>query len=87
MDCIKIDAHVHLWEKQDGLINGKRVYGVGGGRSDFCGEIRQMMPATLIHVAFSPQTRTAQTNDTAKPMRHSPKYTAALPFPSVSMPK
>ena len=50
-------------------------------------EIRQMMPAMLIHVAFSPQARTAQTNDTAKPMRHSPKYTAALPFPSVSMPK
>lgn len=47
MDCIKIDAHVHLWEKQDGMINGRRVFGVGGGRSDFLGEIRQMMPAYM----------------------------------------
>ena len=47
MDCIKIDSHVHLWEKQDGMIDGRRVYGVGGGRSDFCGEIRQMMPSYM----------------------------------------
>lgn len=39
-----IDAHLHLWDKQDGLVNGKRVYGVGGGKSDFGGEIRQMLP-------------------------------------------
>ena len=47
MDCIKIDAHVHLWEKQDGIINGKPVFGIGGGRSDFCGSVRQMMPAYM----------------------------------------
>ena len=44
MDCIRIDAHVHLWQKQEGMIEGKRVYGIGNGKSDFCGEIRQMMP-------------------------------------------
>ncbi|MCR5671693.1 MAG: amidohydrolase [Butyrivibrio sp.] len=44
MDCIKIDAHVHLWLKQDGMVNGKPVRGIGNGLSDFGGEIRQMMP-------------------------------------------
>lgn len=39
-----IDAHLHLWEKQNGRVNGKPVVGVGGGKSDFGGEIRQMMP-------------------------------------------
>ena len=47
MNCIKIDAHVHLWEKQDGLINGKRIIGLGNGKSDFMGEVRQMMPAYM----------------------------------------
>lgn len=39
-----IDAHAHLWKKQNGLVNGKPVYDIGGGKSDFGGEIRQMMP-------------------------------------------
>ena len=39
-----IDAHAHLWNKQCGIVNGKPVYDIGGGRSDFGGEIRQMMP-------------------------------------------
>ena len=39
-----IDAHLHLWEKQNGRVNQKPVVGVGGGRSDFGGEVRQMMP-------------------------------------------
>lgn len=39
-----IDAHVHLWKKQSGIVNGKPVYDVGGGRSNFGGEIKQMMP-------------------------------------------
>lgn len=41
---IIVDAHVHLWEKQQGRVNGRPVFGVGGGKSDFGGEIRQMMP-------------------------------------------
>ena len=39
-----IDAHAHLWKKQQGMVNGKPVYDVGGGKSDFGGEIKQMMP-------------------------------------------
>lgn len=41
---IVIDAHVHLWEKQHGMVDGRPVFGVGNGKSDFGGEIRQMMP-------------------------------------------
>ncbi len=39
-----IDAHAHLWKKQSGTVNGKPVYSIGGGKSDFGGAIRQMMP-------------------------------------------
>ena len=42
-----IDAHAHLWKKQQGMVGGKPVYDIGGGRSDFGGEIRQMMPAYM----------------------------------------
>ena len=41
---IKIDAHVHLWEKLQGRFRGRPVYGVGNGKCDFGGAIRQMMP-------------------------------------------
>ncbi len=39
-----IDAHVHLWEKQHGRVNGLPVYDLGGGRSWFGTEVRQMLP-------------------------------------------
>ena len=39
-----IDAHAHLWKKQQGKVNGKDVFPVGDGKSNFGGEIRQMMP-------------------------------------------
>ena len=39
-----IDAHLHLWKKQQGMVNGRPVVGVGDGKSDFGGEVRQMMP-------------------------------------------
>ena len=39
-----IDAHAHLWKKQNGIVNSKPVYDVGGGKSNFGGEIKQMMP-------------------------------------------
>lgn len=41
---IAVDAHVHLWEKQQGRVEGSPVTGVGGGKSNFGGEIRQMLP-------------------------------------------
>lgn len=43
-----IDAHAHLWDRQQGVVNGKEVYSVGGGKSDFGGEIRQMMPPYML---------------------------------------
>lgn len=39
-----IDAHAHLWLKQNGVVDGLPVYDVGGGRSRFGREIRQMLP-------------------------------------------
>ena len=39
-----IDAHVHLWKKQAGWIDGQPVYPLGGGRSMLAGEVRQMLP-------------------------------------------
>ena len=43
-----IDAHAHLWKKQKGIVNGKPVFDIGGGRSNFGGEIKQMMPPYMI---------------------------------------
>ena len=39
-----IDAHAHLWKTQKGKVCGKDVFSVGNGKSNFGGEIRQMMP-------------------------------------------
>ena len=39
-----IDAHAHLWKTQKGKVGGKDVFPVGDGKSNFGGEIRQMMP-------------------------------------------
>jgi len=47
MDTVKIDAHVHLWNKIHGRINGKPVRPLTDGLVDFGGEIRQMMPPYL----------------------------------------
>lgn len=39
-----IDAHTHLWKIQKGKIDGRDIFSVGNGKSDFGGEVRQMMP-------------------------------------------
>ena len=39
-----VDSHVHLWKCQCGRVEGRDVFPVGGGKSSFGGEIRQMMP-------------------------------------------
>ena len=39
-----LDAHVHLWNRQNGMVNGSPVFSVGNGKSNFGGAIRQMMP-------------------------------------------
>lgn len=45
---IIVDAHSHLWKKQQGMVNGKEVYSIGGGKSNFGGEIRQMQPPYML---------------------------------------
>ena len=39
-----IDAHAHLWKKQQGKVTGKDVFPGGDVKCNFGGEIRQMMP-------------------------------------------
>ena len=39
-----VDAHVHLWLRQDTVVNGKRIYPLPNGRSSFMGEEVQMLP-------------------------------------------
>ncbi len=39
-----IDAHAHLWLKQDGRVNGLPVYHLGGGLARFGSVQRQMLP-------------------------------------------
>lgn len=43
-----IDAHTHLWKKQNGRVDGKPVYALENGKSNFGGEIRQMMPPYML---------------------------------------
>ena len=39
-----IDAHSHLWLKQDTVVDGMRIRALANGRSEFMGELRQMLP-------------------------------------------
>ena len=39
-----IDCHAHLWKTQNGKVDGRDVFPVGNGKSNFGGEIHQMMP-------------------------------------------
>ncbi len=43
-----IDAHAHLWLKQDTEVNGLKIQTLDNGRSLFMGEVRQMLPPFLI---------------------------------------
>lgn len=43
-----IDAHSHLWLKQDTVVNGMPIRTLQNGRSEFMGEIRQMVPPFMI---------------------------------------
>lgn len=44
-----IDCHAHLWKKQQGKVDGRDVFSVGNGQSNFGGEIRQMMPPFMLN--------------------------------------
>lgn len=43
-----IDAHSHLWLRQDTTVNGMPIRTLENGRSLFMGEIRQMVPPFII---------------------------------------
>lgn len=43
-----IDAHSHLWLRQDAMVEGKVIRTLHNGRSLFMGEERQMLPPFLI---------------------------------------
>lgn len=43
-----IDAHTHLWKIQNGYHTTGSVTALTGGRSNFGGEIRQMMPPYML---------------------------------------
>ncbi len=44
MDYQIIDAHAHLWLRQDTEVNGQKIQTMKGGKSLFMGEVRQMLP-------------------------------------------
>jgi predicted TIM-barrel fold metal-dependent hydrolase len=43
-----IDAHAHLWLRQDTEVNGLKIKTLEGGKSLFMGEIRQMVPPFIV---------------------------------------
>lgn len=48
MSYLLIDAHMHLWKELKGEVNGMPIRNLGGGRSLFMGETRQMMPPYIL---------------------------------------
>ena len=43
-----IDAHTHLWLRQEAVVNGKEIRPLPNGRSMFMGEEVQMLPPFMI---------------------------------------
>ena len=48
MDIKIIDAHTHLWLRQDTEVEGHKIQTLDNGRSLFMGEVRQMLPPFMI---------------------------------------
>lgn len=48
MNDIIIDAHAHLWLRQDTVVDGFPIRTLENGRSLFMGEVRQMVPPFMI---------------------------------------
>lgn len=48
MDFKIIDAHAHLWLRQDTEVEQQKIRSLRNGRSLFMGEIRQMLPPFII---------------------------------------
>ena len=51
-----IDAHSHLWLRQDTVVDGQRIYPLGRGRAMFFGEERQMLPPFMTDGVNSAET-------------------------------
>lgn len=43
-----IDAHSHLWWKQEAVVDGQTIRALPNGRAEFFGEERQMLPPFMI---------------------------------------
>ena len=43
-----VDAHSHLWLRQDTVVDGKPIRTLDRGRSMFMGEVRQMVPPFIV---------------------------------------
>ncbi|MBQ7203747.1 MAG: amidohydrolase [Eubacterium sp.] len=50
-----IDAHAHLWKEQTGRRDNSPVRSLENGKSDFGGEVRQMMPPYMLTAENSPE--------------------------------
>ncbi|MGE4433820.1 MAG: amidohydrolase [Bacteroidales bacterium] len=48
MDFPIIDAHAHLWLRQDTEVDGRNIRTLENGKSEFMGEIRQMLPPFMV---------------------------------------
>ncbi len=48
MNYTIIDAHAHLWLRQDTTVDGLPIRTLENGRSLFMGEIRQMVPPFMV---------------------------------------
>lgn len=48
MDYKIVDAHAHLWLRQDTEVDGKKIQTLDNGKSLFMGEIRQMIPPFIV---------------------------------------
>ncbi|HBG58482.1 amidohydrolase family protein [Proteiniphilum sp. UBA1028] len=48
MDYTIIDAHAHLWLRQDAVVEGQKIRSLDNGKSLFMGEIRQMLPPFIV---------------------------------------
>ncbi|MDR2120974.1 MAG: amidohydrolase [Tannerella sp.] len=48
MDFRIIDAHAHLWLRQDAEVDGMPIRSLGNGRAMCMGEIRQMLPPFIL---------------------------------------
>ena len=48
MDYTIIDAHAHLWLRQDTVVDGLPNRTLANGWSEFMGEIRQVVPPFMV---------------------------------------